>query len=267
MAVFRDRFWLWGQDAGTHHLPDNPFNLPGKNRMTPLEGAVYFDIPNMCRVVYKGKPTIPYDQDAMVLDSLDRVVWSIADYGGMGRPEDGDADVIEVARQAALHPNITGAIMDDFFVNREHWEKYPVEKLKKYKDTLNLYSGRRMELWVVIYTHDFSDDVVPYLAECDVVTMWTWWAKDILRIEDNLSKLKGLCPGKRIMAGCYMWDYGDCRALPEDLMRLQLDKYYSLVGSGEIEGIIFCTNAIADLGLAAVEQAKGWMQAVGKEKI
>ncbi|MEA4888585.1 MAG: hypothetical protein VB070_03870 [Clostridiaceae bacterium] len=266
MQTLRDTFWLWGQDAGTHHLPDNPFKLPGTNRMTPLEGAVYFDIPNICRVVYQGKPTIPYDQDAIVLDCLDRVVWSIADYGSMGRPDDGDADVREVIRQAKLHKNVVGTIMDDFFVSKEHWAKYPVAKLQTYKKELDKKTGRHLDLWVVIYTHNFEEAVIPYLAKCDVVSMWTWWAKDIVHLDENLARLKTLCPGKKIVAGCYMWDYGDCRPISPELMQMQLDRYYAWLKQGEIEGVIFCTSAIADIGLDAVYQTRDWIKKVGGEK-
>jgi hypothetical protein len=268
MKTMRDCFWLWGQSPGTHHLPDNVYNLPGTNRMTPLEGAYYFGIPNVCRVVYMGQPKIPYDQEAIVLDSLDRVVWSVADYGTMGRAEDGDADVREVSRQARLHPNVTGAIMDDLFADKDHIAKYPAERIARYKKELNEGAGRPMELWVVIYTHEFNDPVQAHLKECDVVSMWTWWAKDIPNLDANLARLRELCgPGKRLVAGCYMWDYGDRCPIPNALMRMQLDKYYEWLKNGEIEGIIFCTNCVADLGIPAADIAREWIRKVGGEPL
>lgn len=235
--------------------------------MTPFEGACYLDIPNMCRVVFVGQPKIPYDREAIVLDTMDRVVWSIADYGDMDRPDDGDADVREIIRQARLHPNVIGVIMDDFFVEKDHLEKYPPAKIAQYKQQLNVGVGRSMELWVVTYVHQFNEPIQEHLQLCDVITMWTWDAKDLVHLEENLARLKQLCPGKRILAGCYMWDYGGHCEISEELMRYQLETYHTWITSGEIDGIIFCSNCVADLGIPAVETARQWIRDYGKEKI
>lgn len=268
MDTIRDHLWLWGQSPGTHHLQNNnAFCLPGENRMTPLEGAYYLGIPNMCRVVFVGHPKIPYDREAIVLDTMDRVVWSIADYGDMDRPDDGDADVREVIRQARLHSNVTGVIMDDFFVEKDHLEKYPPAKITQYKQQLNAGVGRPMELWVVTYVHQLNEPIQEHLQLCDVITMWTWDAKDLVHLEENLAQLQQLCPDKRIFAGCYMWDYGGHCEIPEELMRYQLETYYAWIKSGEIDGIIFCSNCVADLGIPAVETARQWIRDYGKEMI
>ncbi len=226
--TIKDCLWLWGQDPGAHHNTlDNIYKLPGSNRMTPFEGAHYLGVPNMCRVVIHGLPAIPYDQDAIVLDMLDKVVWSIADYGTTNRQEDGDADVKEVARQAKLHSNVIGAVMDDFFT-KKHLEKYPPERVVQFKKDLKKLSGRQLELWVVAYVEMFEESFRPYLKECDVETMWTWKGVNLPELDNNLKRLKDLCgPGKRIMAGCYMWDYGGKTEMPMDLMKFQLDKYGS----------------------------------------
>ncbi len=266
--TIKDCLWLWGQDPGAHHNTlDNIYKLPGSNRMTPFEGAHYLGVPNMCRVVIHGLPAIPYDQDAIVLDMLDKVVWSIADYGTTNRQEDGDADVKEVARQAKLHSNVIGAVMDDFFT-KKHLEKYPPERVVQFKKDLKKLSGRQLELWVVAYVEMFEESFRPYLKECDVETMWTWKGVNLPELDNNLKRLKDLCgPGKRIMAGCYMWDYGGKTEMPMDLMKFQLDKYYEWLKKGEIEGIIFCSNCIADIGLEAVEYTREWIRKVGSETI
>ena len=56
MSIKND-FWLWGQVANSHHEEgNNIYNLPGVNKMTPLEGAKFFDIKNVCMVVMEDKP-------------------------------------------------------------------------------------------------------------------------------------------------------------------------------------------------------------------
>ncbi len=266
MTTIRKQLWLWGQSPGTHHLQmDNAFQLPGENKMTSLEGCYYFGIPNCCRVVFEGYPTIPYDREAMVLDTLDQVVWSIADYGRRGRPDDGDADVREIIRQAKKHSNITGVIMDDFFVEEAHLAKYPPEKLAAYRQKLNTEVGRPLDLWVVVYAHELKEELRAHLACCDVITLWTWDAKDLPLLEEKLAYLQALCPGKRIYAGCYMWDYGGRCAIPDELMDYQLDTYYSWLHEGKIEGMIVCSNCVADLGLSSTELVRRWIQEHGEE--
>jgi hypothetical protein len=40
-----------------------------------------------------------------------------------------------------------------------------------------------------------------------------------------------------------------------------------LLKKGDIEGIIFCSNCIADIGLETVEYTRKWIAEVGNERI
>ena len=84
MATVRDKLWLWGQSPDGHNAADGSinYNLPGHSRMTAMEGNIFFDIPNCCRVRILGHPQPPYDQESLVMDSLDQVVWSLLGAGG-----------------------------------------------------------------------------------------------------------------------------------------------------------------------------------------
>ena len=46
-----------------------------------------------------------------------------------------------------------------------------------------------------------------------------------------------------------MWNYGKNKPLTMDQMKFQLDRYYHWLKKKNIEGIIFCSNCIADIGL------------------
>ncbi|MEA4888579.1 MAG: hypothetical protein VB070_03840 [Clostridiaceae bacterium] len=205
MPMVRDRFWLWGQTPDGHYGPDNPYRLPGHSRMTAMEGNAYFGIPNCCRVKIQGQPAAPYDQESMVMDTLDQVVWSLLGAGGEQATEWGDLD--EVIRQARLFPNITGGIFDDFF-SPHRMDVYTPEKLSLMKKRLCEGAGRDMSLWVVYYERELGLDVTPYFAPFDVITFWTWYADHLADLEKNLDAVIAMAPGKRVLAGCYMWDYG-----------------------------------------------------------
>ena len=71
----RDDFWLWGQVPNSHHEEgNNIYNLPGVNKMTPIEGAKFFGIKNICMVVMEDKPAVEeFPQMADELSSIDKV--------------------------------------------------------------------------------------------------------------------------------------------------------------------------------------------------
>lgn len=267
MATLRDRLWLWGQTPGTHHMGagyQNLYGCPGTNRMTPFEGAIYFGIPNMCRVVSMGQPTLPYDQEALAIGSLDKVVWSVIGQFDPGRGEGAD-DVNEILRLARKYPNVVGGVMDDF-MNEQVMNRYPPARLKEIRERLNGEIDRRLELWTVIYTHELIDTAVPFLNECDAASLWTWHAKDLLYLDDSFARLRELFgPDKPVYAGCYMWDYGGHLPMPLDLMELQLETYRRWINEGKIEGIIFCSNCIADIDLKAVDFTRDYIKEHGHE--
>jgi hypothetical protein len=50
-------------------------------------------------------------------------------------------------------------------------------------------------------------------------------------------------------------------------MRYQLDLYHRLLHAGKIDGIILCSNCIADLGIECVEYTRAWIEAHKDEVI
>ncbi len=257
----KDKLWLWGQTEGSHHI-DDAFGLPAKSRMSPMEGAYYFGIKNMCRVVMRGLPALPFDQDAMVLDTMDNVVWSI-----VGDSSCGLVDYTrEIARLAKIYTNISGAIMDDVFRD-SRLAHFTPEVISGYKKTLKERAGRELPVWAVVYTNELLENRRPYLAACDTLVMWTWKSEDLVKLEDNLAKLKALAPDKKIYVGCYMWDYGNKCEMSEEKMQLQLDTYYKWLKEERVEGIVFGSNCCADLGLKASDMVRDFVRIHGDEEI
>lgn len=269
MAKLKDNFWLWGQDAGSHHAAtNNLWELPGVNRMGPVEGAEYLGIKNMCRVVMLGKPEPPFDAESEKLTSMKQVVWSAVGDSGSVRNND-ESDLEEVLRQADKFPNITGAVLDDFFTNKERgWARHSVESIKDMRDRLHSFSKRELALWVVWYKRQLDFEVDDYLNLFDVITYWNMLAPaEMSQIDDDIAKVIKRTPGKRRMAGCYMWNYGEHKALTIPEIQGQCEKYYNWIKKGDIEGIIFCSNCCADLGLEAVEWVRQWIREVGDTEI
>lgn len=265
MKRLKDNFWLWGQTAGTHHLANNNhYKLPGENKMTPAQGCEYFGIPNCCRVVMENLPLPPFDEESKAMAHLQQVVWSIIGSGGSDRNNVGLGDVDEVIRQARMFPNITGGVLDDF-LNQARLALFPLEKVVELRKKLNSEVGRPLDLWVVLYDEQLNDPVQPYLDACDVITFWTWCASNLVNLDDNLQRMIEMTPDKRRLAGLYMWNYGESRPMEIAQMEQQCERYLHYIRQGQIEGVVVCSNCIADIGLEAAKWTRNWIQQVGGE--
>ena len=145
---FKDRLWIWGQNAGSHHQVPC-FRLPGVNRMESPEGCEYLGIPNCCRVVLPAGPEPPFDRESRKLASLRSVVWSAVGACGVARNDRDGSDLDEVLRQAELFPNVSGAVLDDFFASPETLAaggpmvRHSLENLKIMRDRLHSFPEKK----------------------------------------------------------------------------------------------------------------------------
>lgn len=260
----RDCFWIWGHPAGCH---DQNWGIePLHSRMTPCEGAYYLGARNCIMVCYGDEPKPPFDQEAMALDSLREVIWSvIGDYSSSNNAESfGHLD--EVLRIAQKFPNIKGAIFDDFFIE-DRLAEYTVDKVAEIHKRLSEAPSGKLDLWVVVY--DYMQDIVTddYLEHFDGITYWTWHGNDLEKFEENYSKMRAKCAGKRILLGCYLYDYGNKKQFTKEQMEFQLNRYAKAIRDGEVEGVILLSNTVADLGFEAVEFTKQWIAEHGDELV
>lgn len=255
--IKRNELWVWGQDAGSQHeAADGVFKLPGVNKMEPKEGAEYLGVPNICRVGMSGKPEPPFDDEAEILKDVPKVVWSIIGDNGSIRNDDGSDDTDAVIDVAKKYPNIVAGIMDDF-LSEKRMAVYSPDIIGQKAEKLH---EAGLKLWTVIYEHELVEASVPYLDKCDVITFWIWTSELLINAEEYLAQLKSMLKrNQKIYLGCYMWDYGNSKPMPMECMKYQLDLFKKLIEAGEAEGIIFCSNCIADIGLDTVEYTRKWI--------
>ena len=263
MPTAGDKFWIWGQEAGCH----DSYFIPKTSRMTPVEGAFYLNIHNMCLVDSHGKPKAPFDQYAVPLRPLKRVVWSLVGAGGRIDPL-GQQAALDIAAKTR---NITGFVLDDFFKNGEGLNPANVahlsmEQIKDIKKKIKAI-GRKLDLWVVFYAHQLNQPVQGHLNLCDKVTFWTWRAEELSNLEKNFTVVEKLAPKAGKLLGCYMYDYGTKTKMPVNLMKMQCELGLRWLKEGRIEGMIFCSNCCADIDLEAVEWTRNWIAEVGPKKI
>lgn len=262
-ASVRDRLWLWGHDAGAHN---SGWGLPAASRITPTEAAFYLGIPNLVMVRYQGRPPLPFDQYAVPLQALRRVVWSVV--GATGQTEATERD--HVLDLAIRHPNMTGLMLDDFFAGSPEDNGHTSEAaalslpdLRELRGRL-VVAGRRLELWVVVYEHQLAHSLLPYLELLDTITYWIWDARKLPDLPCRFAALEALAPRARKVLGCYLWDYGRKAPLPLDLIRRHCELGLEWLRAGRIDGMIFLASCLCDLELEAVAWVRQWVAEAGE---
>ncbi|MDD5706435.1 MAG: hypothetical protein PHR35_10940 [Kiritimatiellae bacterium] len=271
MGKVRDRFWLWGHEAGSHN---GMWHLPRPSRMTPAEAAYYMGIPNVVMVRFRNLPKPPFDQYALSLAPLKRVTWSIVGDSSTVDNNAGGSDLEEVLRLSRKCPNIQAAIMDDFFhrpsdcltPTEDPYSRYTVAELHDFRRRLHA-APRPLDLWVVLYEHQLDLPLSAHLAACDVVNFWTWSARNLPDLEANLRRVEALAPAQRKILGCYMWDYGPGAPMPVEMMEHQCRVGLEWLASGRIDGLVFLASCICDMEIETVEWTRQWIARVGDQPL
>ena len=142
-----------------------------------------------------------------------------------------------------------------------------LDQLRKVRDDL-VVNGRRLDLAVTLYTRELDQPGIrSHLEYCDVVSLWTWEAKDLAQLEENFAKYKAMFPNKRTLLGCYMWNFGALKPMPVELMKKQCEFGLRMLRDGQIEGMIFLASNICDLNLETVEWTRRWIADVGDQPL
>ena len=271
----KDSIWLWGQDAGSHHCAgpqkENIWNLPGVNKMGPVEGAEFFGIDNICRVVMSGKPEPPFAPEMDKLKNVGNVIWSVLGDGGSDRSGENADDLAAFLEIAGKYPNLRGGVLDDFFrplsklVDGGELARVTIDRLREIRDKLHAVSIPQ-ELWMVVYEHFLSEKYAPYMALSDAVSFWTWRGRESLpKLEDNLKRIFELSPQQKHLGGLYLYDYGHCMEMDMELLKKQCNLYTEYLKNGNLQGVIVCSNCIADIGLPTADYVRDWIKEIGSE--
>lgn len=261
MQRLRDCFWLWGHPEGRYN---NEYGNNKASRMTPMEGVAYLGARNVFMVPV-GVP-VNRRQYNKSFSTLGKVGWEI--YGASKDP----ALIEPLIEEAREFPNIACGVLDDF-VRGGTYRKIPIDNLRAVSRRLHDNGVRRLDMWMVLYTHEFGLDAQadaefqPYIEPFDGIIMWTWKESDVPLINDKFKIFKKMTAGKRRMLGCYLYNFGEKRQATGSAVRWQLDRYRKMIRAGEAEGVVLHTNTMADLDYEAYDVAVDWMRTHGDEPV
>jgi hypothetical protein len=261
----RDRFWVFACAANSDYV-----TIRRRSVMTPVESAVYLDVPNLLVVQSSesearyGRFDSPFAQYTIAMRPLRRVVWSVVGSGGFTAP----AETNEVLELAKTVPNFAGLMLDDFF-HAPSGGKPAVLSLDELADIRRRLKAinPKLRIFVTLYVHQFAFPLYDYLKLIDVITVWTGSSAQLVNLESNWKRLEQLAPHTKKMLGCYFIDYGSKTGVPVDAMRLQCETGLRWLKQGRIEGMIFLGNTVMDLGFESVQWTREWIRKVGDTKL
>jgi hypothetical protein len=265
----QDRLWMWGHDTGDYDGPDNGYNIPVSPSISMADAIRYMGIPNVCVIRKSG---IPRDEEYnKQFKDVKRIAWALA----MGSNKSYQTVKDYVLSLRDKMPNLGGYFLDDFFhidarsLSEDSKEAAPaalsMDEMKQLYDETLAYK-RRLDLAIVLYTHQLHPSIQPVMKYVDVVSLWIWTGADIQMIEENFKKYRSLVPDKPTLLGIYMWDFGGKKELDQNFMVKQLDYALRLYKEKQIEGMIFHCTPLVNKNLLAVEYAKEWIAKHGNEK-
>ena len=122
-----------------------------------------------------------------------------------------------------------------------------------------------LKLWGVLYTMNMDrPGISDYLRPLDGILLAEWHAKNLPNLKEQVRRCRTEYPDKPILLCLYLYDYGENRRMPPDLLEGQCNTALSLLHSGEIVGMVplTITNDVE-----AVSWFAGWVNEVGAQTV
>ena len=266
MATARDRFWFFGvrphqddKDLG-RNMDTTQLNYRS-SRITPAEGAMMLDIPNMMMINCDGVPA-PYSKDAIGYAEsfyrMKQVMWSGTGSSGF-RAGNEEAFICSLAEK---YPNVMGEYLDDLTMRFRDLPDGPeraVAFLKQIREELDK-ACRPIKLHLGWYWHE--DPYPGMLDYVDYLSFWTWRSEQLPMLKERFEAIEPKFKGKKILLGIYMYDFHSRHPVPLDLMEYQCNYALELLKEGRIDGIIFEANSVMGVGLPSEMWLREWIDRV-----
>ena len=155
------------------------------------------------------------------------------------QPETNAECAEKLSRLSLKYPNIKGGMMDDMTAAADAVTPEKIEQVATVSRNLKKHNPA-LELFGVVYCHELGKKdysaLQPYL---DGVNLWHWYQEELLDLEKNVDLCRANFPGKKILMGLFLHDYGtaDAGAMPELLIH-QLKGARKLLAEGKINGLV-----------------------------
>jgi hypothetical protein len=263
-TAIRDRCWLWGMKVNVLQESadyDSLFLPPSS--MTVEDAIQRTGITN---VIIAGH--LPISRESLqAVPSATRIIckWSL-------HQRDGDRQVpaVEACRErlmaakelAADDRRIEGFLVDDFStgsldagIGAAHLARFQFA---------NAVHPPQLPLLASVYTLSLGraelPPTLPFFAQY-VVPLWH--AGRIDDVPADLERLAALGGGKPVLFTLYVFDFGDQKPIPRELMQRHLDMAERLLAQERIAGLVILGTCMMDLDWEANHCFYDWLERVG----
>jgi len=222
----RENVWLWGGPT--------PYWGGIMDKDTSVKGAKYFGLDNVVYVygAINEETMALHKKCKKLLCQLTQISRSPG-----AQCESNVENAEKLSRLSRKYPNIKGGIIDDLIGNYGYnisraEVKNTYAALKKHNPALKLYS--------VVYAHELDLDTIKILAPyIDCVNLWIWRKYELPDLDLIVEKCRAAFPGKEIMMGVFMHDYGASDlGMPPKLLEFQLQKARQYLAEGKIHDLV-----------------------------
>ena len=167
---------------------------------------------------------------------------------------------------AASDTRIEGFLVDDFSTGSIEAGVGP-EHLSRMQFA-NAAHRPQLPLGATIYTMSLErPELVHLLPFFAWFLVPLWHADQIGTLPEALDRLCGLSGGKPMMLCLYVFDFGNNKPIPRELMQRQLDVAEELLCEERIAGLAICGTCMMDLNWEANHCLYEWLDRVGDRKI
>ena len=261
----RDMMWVWGIteiEDGTNP-PISQYTKAG-----PTERAKLLGVPNIAM----GGGGVPLHlQKALSLtqsvSKAPKLLWEI----GADEPIDGPNPTFSYNKRMSVirkiadkYPRLQGVILDDMSsVGIDHGFK--PEHIRNIRRLIPGSYNDQVKLWGVVYTMNMVRPTMgDYIKELDGMIFCVWHAKEIPEFEANILRVQKQYPDQPMILCLYMYDYGQARRMPKDLMQQQCDTALKLAKQGKIRGMLFVSITDDE---EMIKWTANWIKKVGDTQV
>lgn len=256
----RELMWVWGNPEMAE---PGPHTLDTFAQATSPQRARLLGTSN---IVMAGTG-LPDDQTKARqltdrVKTFSRLVWETTPDGeGIGPPFVYKKRMTQIRELARQYPQLEGVLLDDMTTGKMN-RGFKAEHVRHIRQELGPLH-EQIKIWGVAYTMSLErEGVNELLEEVDVINLWQWHANRLPNLEKHVSHCEKRFPDKPIILGLYLYDYGNGRKIPLDLLELQCATALKLAHEGRIEGIVFLT---IKNDRAAVSWTADWIAQVGDQ--
>jgi hypothetical protein len=266
--TIRDRFWLWGMKVNALQETSDYAALNfGTSTMTVEQAIRRTGAHN---VIMAGHLSI-VEQSLDAMPSARRIICKSSLHRGQeGRNVMNDdtclARLMAAKELAASDTRIEGFLVDDFSTGSIEAGVGP-EHLSRMQFA-NAAHHPQLALGGTIYTMSLErPELVPLLPFFAWFLVPLWHADQIDTLPASVDRLSGLSGGKPMLLCLYVFDFGNNKPIPRELMQRQLDVAEELLCEERITGLVVCGTCMMDLDWEANHCLYEWLDRVGNRKI